>query len=84
MWHEVVLQLYPKYLHEIIIRIPNLAKHLLRARLAYVFDANDAIRESRECLFDSYWIHCNARGNELCAQYIAQKLHDLGLVVKPF
>ncbi|MDE7173700.1 MAG: class I SAM-dependent methyltransferase [Helicobacter sp.] len=83
MWHEVVLQLYPKYLHEIIIRIPNLAKNLLCAAPDFVFDANDAIRESRECLFDSYWIHCNARGNALCAQYIAQKLYDLGLVLKP-
>ncbi|MDE7255088.1 MAG: hypothetical protein K2N54_02800, partial [Helicobacter sp.] len=42
----------------------------------FVFDLNEVIKNSQEPLFTNHWIHCNAHGNALCAQYVAQVLRQ--------
>lgn len=44
--------------------------------LDYLFDLNQMVDDSAESLFTNHWIHCNARGNALCAQYVAQVLRQ--------
>ena len=48
--------------------------------LDYVFDLNCVIRESKEALFTNHWIHVNAKGNALCADYVARILQERGLL----
>ncbi|MDE6044979.1 MAG: hypothetical protein K2F85_05630, partial [Helicobacter sp.] len=61
-------------------QIPHLIQKLKTAAKLrgynFVFDLNEIIKDSTESLFTNYWIHCNARGNALCAQHAAQVLRQ--------
>lgn len=48
--------------------------------LDFVFDLNEIIKDCKESLFTNYWIHCNARGNEIVADRILETLKQKGAV----
>ena len=48
--------------------------------LDFVFDLNEIIKDCKESLFTNYWIHCNARGNEIVADRILEILKQKGAV----
>lgn len=45
-----------------------------------VYDLNETIKLSKESLFTSYWIHCNARGNAIIANKTLEVLRQEGLI----
>lgn len=65
-------------MNAIIDRIPELIIDLKQQMgdVDYLYDLNNVTMNSAESLFTNHWIHCNARGNELCAQYVAQVLRQ--------
>lgn len=66
------------YMNQIIGHIPQLVSSFKQQclDLDYLFDLNQMINDSPETLFVHEWSHCNARGNALCAQYVAQVLQQ--------
>lgn len=66
------------YMNQLIKHIPQLVSSFRQQclDLDYLFDLNQRIDDSPETLFSHEWTHCNARGNELCAQYVAQVLRQ--------
>lgn len=66
------------YMNQIIGHIPQLVSSFKQQclDLDYLFDLNQMINDSPETLFVHEWSHCNARGNALCAQYVAQVLRQ--------
>ena len=79
MWHnEIIIHRTPPYMNAIIDRIPELIINLKQQMgdVDYLYDLNNATMNSTELLFTNHWIHCNAHGNALCAQYVAQVLRQ--------
>lgn len=68
------------YMSDIIERVPQLVSRFKKqyGKVDYLFDLNEVICQSTESLFTfaNDWTHCNARGNALCAQYVAQVLRQ--------
>lgn len=70
--------------HLIDYEIPKLVRGLKQAikerHYDFIFDLNKVISKSKESLFTHHWIHCNARGNVLCADYVYKILWQKGIV----
>lgn len=64
--------------------VPKLVESLngeMKARAYdFAYDLNEIIKDSKESLFTNHWIHCNARGNEICAEYVYKILQQRGIL----
>lgn len=73
------------YQNEIIdVLVPKLVEDLKREiqvnSYDFVFDLNEVIKDSKESLFTNHWIHCNSKGNEICAKAVAKFLKAQGIL----
>lgn len=77
-YNEIATRRAPPYMSAIIDRVPELIVNLKQqvGDVDYLYDLNNATMNSTEPIFTNNWIHCNARGNALCAQYAAQVLRQ--------